>query len=130
VGTPVAFLGNPQIRVKIAYAVRAGGHAIATSDAFMGINLHDSVGLSVARQHWADCHAYRFFTIVAQDREKRFPGVGERPFGDLLDPRAIESYRNIPLLLAGDRAALAADAAPEIPQKSKSFFPSHSLLIL
>ncbi len=123
---PVALLDDRQIGVKIAHAVGTGSHTVAATDAFVRIHFHDSAGLLIARQHRAHGYTDRFVAVVAQDREEGFARVGKYSFGNQLDPGTIAPHRDVPLLLACDRTALAADAPSEIYQKSKSFLPVHS----
>ncbi len=81
-----ALLNDLLERMHIPHSVRAGHHTIATANARMGID-NDNAIFSLERGFGrTNGNTTRIVTVIAENRQERFPHIGIKSFFDLLNP--------------------------------------------
>ncbi|EMR50886.1 hypothetical protein A676_01415 [Salmonella enterica subsp. enterica serovar Enteritidis str. 2010K-0262] len=107
--------------VKLRRAVRAGPSAIATADAFVGINAHDAVARAFMHSgSRAILGADRVRTVIAGNRKRiskyviadpALPGRDETSALDFIDAAETTAYFQIVFVFAGHLAGFTTGAA-------------------
>src|SRR5712692_629388 len=118
VGAQVTLRGRIRIRIDVERIVRAGLHARLAADAAIAVEIDDAVGAAIERYGRADLDAGRVVTMVAAENTEVPPRIGIFALLYVLDPRAVNSERDVVLFLTGDRTRVAADAAVVIDDKT------------
>src|SRR6185369_2823084 len=118
VGAEVALLDRAELRVQVDRVVRAGLHAGATADADVAVEVDDPVLPLLEGVDRTDRHARRVRAVVAAEHGEVAADLGEAPLLDVLDPGPEAPDRDVVLLLARDRAGVAADAAAVVDDES------------
>jgi hypothetical protein len=116
----VALLGDAALLVQVEGVVGAGLHARTAADAAVAVQVHDRVGALVEGDHGTDLDARRRVAVVAAQHREVAADVREAPLLDVLDPGAEVPDRDGVLLLAGDRAGVAADALPVVDDEREA----------
>ncbi len=111
----VALADHAALGVVLRHAVRTIPGAVLTADAGVGAVTHDAgdriLGVGVNR---TALQTRRLEAVVAAHREIRAAGGGKPSAFDLADAPPVDRRRVAVLLVAGDDAALAADALPHV----------------
>ena len=116
VGAVVALSGCPRIRVDINCIIRTGLKTRFAPDAYVRIELHDTVFPLVHRCNWTNTRTGWVFAMIATcDLEvARHIGISTR--FNTLNPRPIHPKRDLILAFTSRRARMAANA-PIVPNE-------------
>src|SRR5262249_24691215 len=113
-----ALLDRAELLVQVDRVVGARLHAGAAADADVAVDVDDAVAALVESRDRADRHARRVRAVVAAQHREMAAHFGEAPLLDVLDPGPEAADRDVVLLLARDRAGVAADAASMVDDEA------------
>ena len=118
VSAEVAFRCGVVVRFDVKGIVRTGLHAGLAANAEVVVKVNDAIGAVEEGYSRANLDTGRIVAVVTSEYGKVTPGVGKFAFFDVLDPCAVNSYRNIMLFLAGNRASVTSYTAILIDDKT------------
>ena len=116
----VALVGRVGLGVDVDRVVGTCVHAALAADAVVVVEVDHAVGRAVEGVGRADRHARGVVAVIAPHHGEVPAHVRERAGLDVLDPRAVDSERDVVLALAGDGAGVAADAGIAVEQEAES----------
>lgn len=122
VSAKVAFRCGVGIGIDVKGIVRTGLHTGLAANATLAVKINDTIGAAEEGYSRANLNTGRVIAVVASEYGEVTPGVGKFAFFDVLDPCAVNTYRNIMLFLAGNRAGMASYTAILIDDKTVTHF--------
>jgi hypothetical protein len=118
VTTIVALRSRPAVGVDVDCIIRAGLHTGFTTNADLGIELHDAIIPLVHRGHGADSHTGRVRTMVAARDLELSAAIWICARLNVLHPRAIYPQGYFIFRFASSRTSMAANTTLIIDNKS------------
>ena len=118
VSAKVAFRCGVGIGIDVKGIVGAGLHARLAANAEVVVKVNDAIGAVEEGYSRANLDTGRVVAVVTPEYGEMALGLRKFAFLDILDPCAVNTYRNIMLFLAGNRASVTSYTAVLVDDES------------
>jgi hypothetical protein len=118
VSAEITFRCGVVVRFDVKGVVRTGLHTGLAPNAEVVVKVNDAIGAVEEGYSRANLDTWRVVAVVTPEYCEVTPGVGKFAFFDVLDPCAVNTYRNIMFFLAGYRASVTSYTAILIDDKT------------
>jgi hypothetical protein len=118
---PIALLCDLRSWIDVPHLIRAGSHAVTTSDTPVRVDIDDPIWAFDPGIDRAYSHTDRIFTIVTNERKRKFSHMRIMPLLDFFDPGSPHAERDIIFTFADYGACVATNTLSQV-KKHGVFF--------